>query len=80
MTSQDFSEWEAMCGFAWRFVEPGEPDQDAFIDGFKRTSPHGIPDASLFLSIEPVQSISQHGRRVDNGQRPRDALLGLPTP
>lgn len=78
MTSCDFREWAAGKGIALRFIEPGEPNQNAFIERFNRTYRHEVLDAYLFKSIEQVQHITEEWLLDYNEQRPHDALGGLP--
>lgn len=78
MTSHDFTQWAADKGIALRFIEPGEPNQNAYIERFNRTYRHEVLDAYLFKSIEQVQHITEEWLREYNEQRPHDALGGLP--
>lgn len=78
MTSQDFTEWAAAKGIALRFIEPGEPNQNAYIERFNKTYRTEVLDAYLFQSIEQVQHITEEWLREYNEQRPHDALGGVP--
>lgn len=78
MTSQDFTEWAAAKGIALRFIEPGEPNQNAFTERFNRTHRTEVLDAYRFRSIEQVQHITDEGLLEYNEQRLHDALGGLP--
>ncbi|WP_416136188.1 IS3 family transposase [Aquabacterium sp. A7-Y] len=78
MTSLPFSEWAAAKGIALRFIEPGEPNQNAYIERFNRTYRNEVLDAYLFKSIEQVQHITEEWLLEYNERRPHDALAGLP--
>ncbi|WP_417903582.1 IS3 family transposase [Caldimonas brevitalea] len=78
MTSQAFTEWAAVKGIALRFIEPGELNQNAYIERFNRTYRTEVLDAYLFRSIEQVQHITEEWLLEYNERRPHDALGGLP--
>ena len=78
MTSQLFIEWAAAKGIALRFIEPGQPNQNAYIERFNRTYRNEVLDAYLFKSIEQVQHITEEWLLEYNERRPHDALGGLP--
>ena len=78
MTSHDFVEWAQVRGIALRFIEPGEPNQNAYIERFNRTYRTEVLDAYLFRSVEQVQQITEEWLLDYNEQRPHDALGGLP--
>jgi len=78
LTSQVFTEWAAAKGIALRFIEPGEPNQNAYIERFNRTYRNEVLDAYLFKSIEQVQHITEDWLLDYNERRPHDALGGLP--
>ncbi|MCP9452253.1 MAG: transposase [Nitrospira sp.] len=62
-----------MCRFRieLRYLQPGKPDQNAFIERFHLTS--------MFRSREQVQQIDADRLQRDNEERPYDALADLPT-
>jgi putative transposase len=78
MTSHDFVEWAQERGIVLNFIEPGEPNQNAFIERFNRTYRHEVLNAYLFRSIEQVQHITEEWLCDYNEQRPHEALGGLP--
>jgi putative transposase len=78
MTSHDFIEWAAAKGIKLNHIEPGEPNQNAYIERFNRTYRHEVLDAYVFRSIEQVEEITEDWLRIYNEQRPHDALGGLP--
>ncbi|ARN23655.1 transposase [Piscinibacter gummiphilus] len=78
MTSHEFTEWAAAKGIALRFIEPGEPNQNAYIERFNRTYRTEVLDTYLFHSIQQVQHITEEWLLDYNEHRPHDALGGLP--
>lgn len=73
MTSHDFVEWAQRKGIALNYIEPGEPNQNAYIERFNRTFRTEVLDAYLFNSIEQVQAIADDWLTQYNEYRPHDA-------
>ncbi|SLM48704.1 transposase [Nitrospira japonica] len=59
-------------------IQPGKPDQNAFIERFNRTYRTEVLNAYVFESLEQVQEISAEWLQSYNDERPHDALAGLP--
>jgi len=78
MTSQDFVDWARSKGIALNYIEPGEPNQNAFIERFNRTFRTEVLDAHLFSSIAQVQTIADGWLTKYNEYRPHDSLGGVP--
>ena len=78
MTSHDFIEWAQRKGIALNYIEPGEPNQNAYIERFNRTFRTEVLDAYLFNSIEQVQAIADDWLIQYNEYRPHDSLGGVP--
>lgn len=78
MTSHDFVEWAQRTGIALNYIEPGEPNQNAYIERFNRTFRTEVLYAYLFNSIEQVQAIADDWLTQYNEYRPHDALGGVP--
>lgn len=78
LRSQAFTEWCAARGVALRFIPPGTPSQNAFVERFNRTYRHEILDAYVFDSLEQVRLISEGWLQLYNEERPHRALGRLP--
>lgn len=78
MTSHDFVEWAQRRGIALNYIEPGEPNQNAYIERFNRTFRTEVLDAYLFNSIEQVKTIADEWLTQYNEYRPHDSLGGVP--
>ena len=61
-----------------RFIQPGKPDQNAFIERFNRSYREEVLNAHLFESVGDVQEITDGWLRRYNEIRPHDALGSLP--
>jgi putative transposase len=58
---------EQRKGIALNYIEPGEPNQNAYIERFNRTFRTEVLDAYLFNSVEQVQAIADDWRYQYNG-------------
>ena len=71
---------------ATHYIQPGKPDQNAYIERFNRSYLTEVLNAHLFESIaEPGDRTRKryatqvsHGVRVYNGERPHDSLGRVP--
>jgi len=78
MVSEAFTEWAAAKGIAVRYIQPGKPNQNAFIERFNRTYRTEVLDAHLFANLEQVQAITEQWLVDYNEYRPHEALGGIP--
>lgn len=70
--------WCAERAIELRYIEPGKPDQNAFIKRYNRTYRAEVLNAYVFESLEQVREISAEWLQSYNEGRSHDALAWLP--
>jgi putative transposase len=78
LISEAFLEWCAEHEIDVRHIQPGKPDQNAFIERFNRSYRHDVLDAYVFESIEEVRRLTDEWLDDYNHERPHDSLGRVP--
>jgi len=77
-TAQVFTAWCEEQGIELRYIQPGKPDQNAFIERFNRTYREEVLDAYVFDAVSDVQALTDHWLPTYNDDRPHEALGRVP--
>jgi putative transposase len=74
---ESFTSWARSAGMAIQYIQPGKPNQNAFIERFNRTYRNELLDQHLFTSFEHVREATYWWMIEYNEARPHDALGDL---
>jgi putative transposase len=78
LISEAFLTWCGEQRIEVRHIQPGKPDQNAFIERFNRSYRHEVLDAYVFDSIDEVQQVTDEWLEDYNSERPHDSLGQVP--
>ena len=78
MTSDGFTDWAKEQGVQLLFIQPGKPNQNAFIERFNKSFRDEVLDANLFNSITEVQAAADVWLMDYNEYRPHESLGNVP--
>jgi putative transposase len=70
-------EWSARRGIRIDYIQPGKPQQNAYVERFNRTVRYDWLTQTLFGSIEEVQDAATRWLWTYNNERPNMALGGF---
>jgi putative transposase len=68
--------WADRRGIILWFIQPGNPQQNAYVERFNRTMRYELLNAHLFDSIDQVQQAATQWQWTYNNERPSQALNG----
>ena len=76
--SECLTQWCRDNGVLLQYIQPGKPNQNAYIERFNRTYRNEVLNLYLFHSLDEVWEMTGRWMMEYNGQRPHDALGKLP--
>ncbi len=76
--AQAFIDWCSERGIKIRYIQPGKPNQNAFIERFNKSYRGEVLSAHLFSTLDQVREISEKWKNLYNEYRPHDALGCIP--
>ncbi len=72
--SGEFVAWAESAGMMIQYIQPGEPNQNAYIERFNRTYREEVLSLYLFRNLKEVREITYWWMNDYNELRPHDAL------
>jgi putative transposase len=72
--SGDFVAWAEANGMSIQYIQPGEPNQNAYIERFNRTYREELLSLYLFNNLSEVREATYWWRNDYNELRPHDSL------
>lgn len=69
-----FVTWAKTAGMAIQYIQPGKPNQNAYVERFNRTYREEILDQHLFTSLDDVLEATFWWMLEYNEERPHDSL------
>ena len=76
--SQDLEKWTDKHNIQLEFIQPGKPQQNAYVERYNRTVRYSWLSQYLFESIKEVQDYATGWLWFYNHERPNKANGGLP--
>ncbi len=75
--SSELAAWAESSGVMVQYIQPGEPNQNAYIERFNRTYREEVLNLYLFENLAEVREITYWWMIAYNEQRPHDSLGDL---
>ena len=78
LTAESFTEWAKEQGIELRFIQPGKPNQNAFIERFNKSFREEVLNANLFNTMSEAQEAAEVWLTDYNEYRPHESLGDMP--
>lgn len=76
--AQALVRWCEQHGVVLHHIQPGKPNQNAFIERFNKTYRHEVLDAWVFTSLAEVRQVTEDWLELYNTARPHRSLGRVP--
>jgi len=75
--SELLSDWAEERGIGLQFIQPGKPQQNAYVERYNRTVRYDWLNQYIFATIEEVQEMATAWLWTYNNERPNMAIGGI---